>query len=284
MTAPAPFQRRRTRQIAANGWVPRRRPVRGALPLSGPSAEVSAAERYSDRPLPLTTRLVGMTATLLVCLAFLGIGLLRWADTPHPKILTSTLTLIETAPPRAPPAPPSEQSPEPERTARDVPPEPPASAATSALPIPSLIQTTVLPAVGQPRLGESSAPVPAISVGDDLPSTRASRPGTPPAPPAPKVSDERPQWERLVLAALHRAKRYPNAAERNRQEGTSWLRFTIDRRGHVRSVVLERPSGVAALDREALALPTRAEPLPRPPKSVTGNRVELIVPIEFALP
>ena len=62
-----------------------------------------------------------------------------------------------------------------------------------------------------------------------------------------------------------------------------WIRFTSDREGRVRSVRLERPSGFDALDREALALPMRASPLPKPPESVTGNRIELTVPIEFFL-
>ena len=39
-------------------------------------------------------------------------------------------------------------------------------------------------------------------------------------------------------------------------------------------------SGFDALDREAEALPTRASPLPAPPDSVEGDRIELTVPVE----
>src|SRR5690606_185672 len=100
-------------------------------------------------------------------------------------------------------------------------------------------------------------------------------------PPSPKARAAHVEWEGLVLAALNRAKRYPRAARRKQQEGTSWIDFVIDRRGRVRSVRLERSSGVDVLDREALALPERAQLLPRPPESVEGERIRLLVPIEF---
>jgi protein TonB len=47
------------------------------------------------------------------------------------------------------------------------------------------------------------------------------------------------------------------------------------------SVRLERSSGVRSLDDEALSLPKRASPLPRPPEEVKGDSIELVVPVEF---
>ncbi|MGV1683495.1 energy transducer TonB [Sphingopyxis sp. NJF-3] len=239
--------------------------------------------RYSDRPLPMATRLLGLVGTALVCLVLIGAGLLRWVDAPRPRASTAALTLVEIAPSRAPPAPPSERTPGPEQVERQSMPEraSPRAAPMSrpALPIIALVQ----PAIGLPRPEGSHAVLPASDAKGGQPAARAAAPEARPVPPAPKATDERPQWERLVLAALHRAKRYPRAARRNGDEGTSWIRFVIDRRGRVRSAALHRSSGIASLDREALALPARAQPLPRPPKTVTGSRIELVVPIEFFL-
>ena len=55
----------------------------------------------------------------------------------------------------------------------------------------------------------------------------------------------------------------------------------MDRQGRVLSAVLERGSGDAALDREAVALLGRAQPLPKPPPEITGDPISLSVPVEF---
>ena len=101
------------------------------------------------------------------------------------------------------------------------------------------------------------------------------------APPAPKAAQSKSNWEAQVLSALNKVKRYPRIASARRQQGVPYIRFVIDRNGKLISVGLERRSGFAALDREALDLPARAQPFPRPPKDVTGETIELIVPVEF---
>ncbi len=57
----------------------------------------------------------------------------------------------------------------------------------------------------------------------------------------------------------------------------------MDREGRVLSVRLDSSSGVKILDEEALGLPKRASPLPKPPDEVTGNVIELVVPVQFLL-
>src|SRR5690606_25392735 len=106
-------------------------------------------------------------------------------------------------------------------------------------------------------------------------------PETKPAPPAQKVSTGKPTWEGLVLGVLNKMKRYPREASFRRQQGTPWIRFTVDRQGKVLSVRLERSSGFRALDDEAVGLPRRASPLPKPPDDVAGDTIELVVPVEF---
>lgn len=84
-----------------------------------------------------------------------------------------------------------------------------------------------------------------------------------------------------MLAVLNNAKRYPRDAHFARLQGVPYIRFTIDRSGKVLSVSLEHSSRVQSLDEEALRLPKRASPLPEPPEDMTGEFIELVVPIEF---
>jgi TonB family protein len=77
--------------------------------------------------------------------------------------------------------------------------------------------------------------------------------------------------------------RYPRAAMARRQQGVPYVRFVMDREGHVLSATLERSSGFPDLDREAVALPRRAQPLPKPPANTRPEQatIELVVPVEF---
>lgn len=248
------------------------------------SPQPAATLRYSDRPTPMTNRLLGLAGTACLFLMLVGVGLLRWLDTPHFVISTTpAMTLVEVTPPQAPPAPPSEKRHAPDQAERDIRPAKPATRPVPALKLPSSVPAVARAAISSFELiGNNTAASAANAVGA-LPATLASAPESRSVPHSPKAADERAKWAGLVLAALQRAKRYPHAAIRTRQEGTSWIRFTVDRRGRVRSAHLQRSSGVESLDQEALDLPIRAQPLPKPPKAVAGHRIELIVPIEFFL-
>lgn len=59
------------------------------------------------------------------------------------------------------------------------------------------------------------------------------------------------------------------------------VRFVMNREGRVLSSRIERSSGHPALDRAALDMLTRAQPLPTPPAEVAGAQIELVVPVEF---
>jgi len=102
------------------------------------------------------------------------------------------------------------------------------------------------------------------------------------APQAPQASSNAPDtWQGRVLARLGKFRRYPSHARRRGEEGVPYVRFVIDRNGEVLSSTLARSSGFADLDREAVNLPKRAQPLPKPPTDIVGDTVELVVPVEF---
>jgi protein TonB len=212
----------------------------------------------------LAAVLVAHAAPLLVVAWWLGPIL----PTPPPE----PAILIDMAPPAAPPLPPSEQPPGPRQVraeaARPVTPD------TPAPPVASAIQPEV--ALPEPRPEPTRHPA-------AVPAPQTSAPASRPTPPAASSSAGTADWHGQVLASLDKVKRYPAAAEIRRQQGVPYIRIAIDRQGRVLEARLERSSGISTLDREALELPRRAQPLPRPPADIAGERIELVVPVEFYL-
>lgn len=90
-------------------------------------------------------------------------------------------------------------------------------------------------------------------------------------------------WEGRLQAHLQRHKRYPYAARSRREEGVALVRFQMNREGRLLTNSLERSSGSVLLDREVKQLLKRAQPMPKPPREIVGDRVEVVLPIEFSL-
>ncbi|PWC31946.1 energy transducer TonB, partial [Azospirillum sp. TSO22-1] len=111
----------------------------------------------------------------------------------------------------------------------------------------------------------------------------------PPAAPAPAAAPASPpasvvaSWRGALLRHLERYKRYPRAAQLQRLEGVAQVRVVLDRQGNVLSAKLERGSGHTILDGETEEMVRRASPLPAPPPEIASDRIELVVPVEFAL-
>jgi periplasmic protein TonB len=99
------------------------------------------------------------------------------------------------------------------------------------------------------------------------------------APPAaaPSVAVIR-RWETELLAHIERFKRYPPKAHARGDQGLAKVSFTIDRDGRVQETHIVQSSGSPELDQEALAVLTRAQPVPRPPDRV---RHYLAIPVGF---
>gem|GEM_PF-4310501 len=135
-------------------------------------------------------------------------------------------------------------------------------------------------AVPLPQTTASAAPVEAAAA----PAVAAATPASTPEPAVAHTADPGAlaAWESQVVAKLEREKRYPDAARMRNQEGIVSLRVTVDVAGRVTAFRIERSSGSDALDREAVSLIGRVQPLP-PPPSDANPPVQFVVPIVFAL-
>lgn len=232
------------------------------LALPAVSAEGSA---YRDANFA-GRRITGLVLAIAFHLVAIGAALMQW-KTYQPHKTATVLSVFDIAPPAAPPEPAKAVPPGPEQVEtppaeRDRPETPP-------------------PIVHVPTLNPMSTEVASKMPDLQPPVERTAAPEGHPTPPAAQPSNAKPTWEGLVLAALNREKRYPRDAQFSRRQGVPYIRFVMDRSGRVISARLEHSSGVRALDDEAVSLPRRAQPLPRPPEEVTGETIELVVPVEF---
>ncbi|MCC7701200.1 TonB family protein [Janthinobacterium sp. GW460P] len=101
---------------------------------------------------------------------------------------------------------------------------------------------------------------------------------TPPASAAPA------SWQSRVLSHLAHFKRYPGDARQRKRAGAAWVRFQVDRDGKLLASELLTSSGTVLLDREALQVIERAQPLPPPPDSVLHQgTVTVTLPVSFKL-
>lgn len=86
-----------------------------------------------------------------------------------------------------------------------------------------------------------------------------------------------------IAARLQRQKRYPEEARRNGVRGTVSISFTINSSGRVTGSRLVGSSGVAALDKEARAMLSRASPFPPIPEGMGRSSISITVPIRFSM-
>jgi protein TonB len=111
------------------------------------------------------------------------------------------------------------------------------------------------------------------------PAERRAKRAAAPAPGAAAQSNALPSWRSALVARLERNKRYPSDAGGVR--GVAVLAFNVDRSGGVHNARIAKSSGSPALDRETLALATRAQPLPPPPAELSGAQIPISVPLRY---
>lgn len=82
---------------------------------------------------------------------------------------------------------------------------------------------------------------------------------------------------------LARYQRYPEMAQRLRQQGRVEVALTLDTQGRLIDSRILASSGHALLDQEALSLLRRASPMPAPPSVPGAGPFNITVPIDFHL-
>jgi protein TonB len=89
----------------------------------------------------------------------------------------------------------------------------------------------------------------------------------------------RATWQKELMAHLDKHKRYP--AERALKSAEIYVRFTLDRLGHVLATSIEKGSGDAAFDQAALAMVKRSDPVPAPPPLIADEGLSFTLPVIF---
>jgi protein TonB len=260
----------------------------GAAALNGPlgrAGMMRTKRTLADRE--RRTHWLAAASTVLLHLA-VAVGVLGgWARMPVPaKVAEETVRVqLNLLPPAAPAMPVAQlqaPAPTPDSTA-----SPPRSSAALAPPTSERPLAEAMPAAAQfPDVVAEAIPEPPSSPASPDDAAERSQQASPPAPslpPAPRHAGRmQANWTGEVLARLERFRRYPRAAQVARQQGVAYVHVRIDRQGRVLSAALQRSSGHALLDEEALQTFHRAQPLPAPPASLP-DPVELEVPVEFFL-
>ncbi len=92
------------------------------------------------------------------------------------------------------------------------------------------------------------------------------------------------RYEQLISLWVQKFKLYPDEARMQGMEGETVVRVRIDRRGTIRYYTLERSTGYPALDRAAIDMIRRANPVPAVPNDYPqGDLLEFLIPVNFRL-
>jgi protein TonB len=226
-------------------------------------------------------------AAAIVCAAHVGLMAgYMWVPTAEPDgAAESPAVLVDLAP--TPPAPPSTDNVAP---GLDMPEVPPSAKS------PEQVEPEV--ADPMPRMeapAEVTLPLPDPKAVEKKPEKTPDKSETqvedntpmPETPPSPGAIASRASsiatWRSIVTSKIKSAQRYPARASARNEQGIVTIAFVLNRNGSVLSRNVVRSSGYAELDQEALAMIARAAPFPPFPPSITGETLNLPVPIEFKL-
>ncbi len=213
---------------------------------------------------------------------------------PEPHIVPEPPQAIADLPP-LPEPPPPEPVPEP-------PPEvtPPDLIRSVAAPLDPLPPPPKPKPVAKPRPVVAKSPPALPKAPQEI--VPASHPAADPTPAAPSLAPPQVSEPASVIAAaptgalmpdsaylgklsawLARHKPDPARVMRGQRQGTVIIMFVLDREGRVVSKAVEKSSGIDALDKAALEMVDRANPLPPLPVSFVGDQFALTIPVQFQL-
>lgn len=92
------------------------------------------------------------------------------------------------------------------------------------------------------------------------------------------------RYEQLVSDWIKKFQRYPMDAREKGAEGETVVRIRIDRKGNIRYRILEHSTGFPELDRAAIDMVNRANPVPAVPNDYPkDDLIEFLIPVNFTL-
>lgn len=91
-------------------------------------------------------------------------------------------------------------------------------------------------------------------------------------------------YEQTISLWIQKFKLYPEGARAQGMQGSTVVRIRIDRRGNIRYSSLEGNTGYDELDRAALDMVRRANPVPAVPDEYPeGEMFEFLIPVKFQI-
>ena len=137
---------------------------------------------------------------------------------------------------------------------------------------------------GKDAVKEASLPAQASSSATPAPAAVRGPQAAPFDSDTPSTNAAPASWQSRVLGHLAHFKRYPGDARQRKRAGAAWVRFQVDRDGKLLASELITSSGTVLLDREALQVLQRAQPLPAPPDNLLHQgTVSVTLPVSFKL-
>lgn len=99
-----------------------------------------------------------------------------------------------------------------------------------------------------------------------------------------KEADLVSRYEQLISLWIEKFKKYPMEARKQNIQGETIVRIRIDRQGNIRYYILEYSTGSTILDRAAIDMVRRANPVPAVPDNYPdADLMEFLVPVGFGL-
>jgi protein TonB len=97
-------------------------------------------------------------------------------------------------------------------------------------------------------------------------------------------ADVKASYEQMISLWIQKFKLYPESAREQGMQGSTVVRIRIDRRGNIRWSELEGNTGYPELDRAALDMVRRANPVPAVPDEYpAGEMFEFLIPVNYTL-
>lgn len=98
------------------------------------------------------------------------------------------------------------------------------------------------------------------------------------------TADTKARYEQMISLWIQKFKIYPERAREMGMQGSTVVRIRIDRHGNIRWSELEGNTGYPELDRAALDMVRRANPVPAVPDEYPpGEMFEFLIPVNYTL-